>query len=54
MSKSRYAQKIVMFFCRPCAEYHFKTHPHYRAMKRRKLMRSKKTEAIALDNQDHK
>jgi hypothetical protein len=31
------AQKIVAFFCRPCGEYHLKTHPHYRAMKRRKL-----------------
>jgi hypothetical protein len=41
MSKSRYAQRIVMFFCRPCAEYHFKTHPHYRAMKRRAIKRKK-------------
>ncbi len=39
MSKSRYAQKIVMFYCRPCAEYHFKTHPHYRAQKRRAMLR---------------
>jgi len=32
----KYGQKIVWFFCRPCGEYHIKTHPHYRAMKRRK------------------
>ena len=37
-------QKIVAFFCRPCGEYHSKTHPHYRAMKRRKL-KVKKGEA---------
>jgi hypothetical protein len=44
MSKSRYAQKIVMFYCRPCAEYHFKTHAHYRAMKRRATTRRRKAE----------
>jgi hypothetical protein len=32
----KYRQKILFFFCRPCGEYHEKTHPHYRAMKRRK------------------
>jgi hypothetical protein len=26
---SRYAQKILFFFCRKCGEYHEKTHPHY-------------------------
>jgi len=36
-----YAQKILFFFCRPCGEYHEKTHPHYRAMKRRKAKRAK-------------
>jgi hypothetical protein len=35
-----YKQKIIHFFCRPCAEYHLKTHPHYRAMKRRKAKRA--------------
>ena len=34
---AKYGQKIPFFFCRPCGEYHPKTHPHYRAMKRRKL-----------------
>jgi hypothetical protein len=33
---AKYGQKILFFFCRPCGEYHEKTHPHYRAMKRRK------------------
>ena len=27
MSKSRNAQPLLLFYCRPCAEYHFKTHP---------------------------
>jgi hypothetical protein len=43
----KYAQPILFFFCRPCAEYHLKTHPHYRAMKRRKLKRRKLVEAKA-------
>ncbi len=34
-----YKQKIIHFFCRPCGEYHLKTHPHYRAMKRRAAKR---------------
>ena len=33
---AKYGQKILFFFCRPCGDYHLKTHPHYRAMKRRK------------------
>jgi hypothetical protein len=32
-------KKIIHFFCRPCAEYHLKTHPHYRAQKRRAALR---------------
>lgn len=39
-----YAQKITHFFCRPCGDYHPKTHPHYRAMKRRSLKRRKEAE----------
>jgi hypothetical protein len=35
-----YKQKIIHFFCRPCAEYHLKTHAHFRAMKRRKAKRA--------------
>ncbi len=30
-----YKQKIIHFFCRLCGEYHLKTHPQYRAQKRR-------------------
>jgi hypothetical protein len=40
-----HAQKILFFFCRPCGEYHEKTHPHYRAMKRRMLKNWKAREA---------
>ena len=32
---SRYAQKILFFFCRRCGVYHEKTHPHYKAQKQR-------------------
>jgi hypothetical protein len=47
----KYAQKILFFFCRPCGDYHEKTHPHYRAMKRRKAKRRK--EAAAETAQQH-
>ena len=40
-----YKQKIIHFFCRPCAEYHLKTHPHYRAMLRRKAKRAQEKAA---------
>jgi hypothetical protein len=50
MPKTKYAQKIIHFFCRPCGEYHLKTHPHYRAMKRRALKRRKEREAQAAAN----
>jgi hypothetical protein len=39
------AQKIISFFCRPCGEYHYKDHPHYRAMKQRAAKRKKAAEA---------
>jgi len=32
---SKRAQPILFFFCRPCGDYHKKTHPHYAEMKRR-------------------
>jgi hypothetical protein len=41
---AKYAQPILFFFCRPCGTYHEKTHPHYRAMKRRALKRRKAKE----------
>jgi len=42
---TKYAQKILFFFCRPCGDYHEKTHPHYRAQKRRAAKRRKAKEA---------
>jgi hypothetical protein len=44
---SKYAQPILFFFCRPGGEYHERTHPHYRAMKRRKVKRAKEKAAQA-------
>jgi hypothetical protein len=32
---SENAQPILFFFCRPCGDYHEKTHPHYAEMTRR-------------------
>jgi hypothetical protein len=49
---AKYGQKILFFFCRPCGEYHEKTHPHYRAMKRRKL-KVKKAKLAALASVDN-
>jgi len=46
---AKYAQKIIHFFCRPCDEYHLKTHPHYQAMKRRAAKRRKAAEASKQD-----
>jgi hypothetical protein len=50
IGKTKYAQKIIYFFCRPCAEYHLKTHSHYHAMKRRALKRRKEKEARTAAN----
>jgi hypothetical protein len=36
---AKYAQKILFFFCRPCGDYHEKTHPHYRGQKQRSYRR---------------
>jgi hypothetical protein len=44
-----YKQKIIHFFCRPCGEYHLKTHAHWRAMKRRKTKRKREAEAKAAE-----
>ncbi|MGO9455267.1 MAG: hypothetical protein ACLQDV_30095 [Candidatus Binataceae bacterium] len=49
---SKYAQKILFFFCRPCGEYHEKTHPHYRAQKQRAYRRRKKKEAAHTEQQN--
>ncbi len=44
MGKTKHAQKIIFFFCRPCGQYELKTHPHYRAQKRRAAKRKKAAE----------
>ncbi len=38
---TKYAQKILFFFCRKCGDYHEKTHPHYRAQQQRAYRRRK-------------
>lgn len=45
-----YAQKMVDFYCWRCSEYHWKTHPHYRAQKRR-LARRKAAQAAGAENE---
>jgi hypothetical protein len=45
-------QAITHFYCRPCAEYHPKEHPHYRAMKRRKAERRKANEAETVTSRE--
>jgi len=35
-------QAILHFYCRPCAEYHLKTHPHYEEAKERAAERKRK------------
>jgi len=42
-----HAQPILHFFCRPCAEYHLKTHPHFREAQDRAAKRRKAKEADA-------
>jgi hypothetical protein len=37
---AKYAPKILFFFCRPCSDYHEKTHPHYDAKNQRTATRS--------------
>lgn len=49
---SNYAQPILFFFCRPCAEYHPKTHPHYAAMLERKADRAKAKAAKAKEENE--
>ena len=48
---AKYAQKILFFFCRPCGEYHEKTHLHYRAQRRRAAKRRKAKEAAQAEQQ---
>ena len=44
---SPYAQPILLFFCRPCGEYHETTSSQYHAMKPRKTKRLKAQPAKA-------
>ncbi len=44
---SKYAQPITDFYCRPCGDYHLKSHPHFaeqqaRADERRKSGKPKR------------
>jgi hypothetical protein len=39
---SKYAQKILHFYCYTCKDYELKTSPHYRAQKERFALRKKK------------
>ena len=40
MSKEGEAKKKIIFlYCGPCHDYHLRTHPHCRAMKRQSIKR---------------
>jgi hypothetical protein len=39
---ARYAQPILDFYCRPCGDYHLKTHPHFAEQQARAEERRKK------------
>jgi hypothetical protein len=39
-----YAQNILHFYCRPCGEYHLKTHPHYKEAQARAAKRKAERE----------
>ena len=41
MSKTKYAQKILHFYCYTCKDYELKTSPHYAAQKRKFAARRK-------------
>ena len=38
---AKYAQPILFFFCRRCADYHEKTHPHFAEQQARSAERKK-------------
>jgi len=44
---SKYAQKILHFYCYTCKTYELKTSPHYRAQKERFAKRRKAEKAEA-------
>jgi hypothetical protein len=39
---SKYAQKILHFYCHTCKAYELKTSPHYRAQKQRYAQRRRR------------
>jgi len=39
-------KKIIHFYCRPCGDYHLKTHPHYRAQQGRAARRKREKETL--------
>ncbi len=45
---SKYAQKILHFYCYACKAYELKTSPHYRSQKRRFAKRRKAAHADAI------
>ncbi len=47
MSKTKYAQKIIFFYCYKCKDYELKTSPHYRSQKQRFARRRKAEKAKA-------
>jgi hypothetical protein len=48
---SKYAQKILHFYCYTCKAYELKTSPHYRAQKQRFARRRKTEKAEAAQPQ---
>jgi hypothetical protein len=54
MSKAKYGQKILHFYCYICKAYELKTSPHYRSQKRRfakrrKAERQRQKTAVPID-----
>ncbi len=47
MPKTKYAQKIIFFYCYQCKDYELKTSPHYRSQKARFARRRKAEKAKA-------
>jgi hypothetical protein len=48
---SRYAQKILHFYCYTCKDYELKTSPHYRAQKQRFARRRRKEKETRAEGQ---
>ena len=48
---TRYAQKILHFYCHTCKAYELKTSPHYRAQKQRLARRRRKEKEAETERQ---